>query len=86
MEGARLLETCSYDVALELAHLGAKMHSRSIELAKRYQVKVRIASSANVECPGTRLVPGTIGKEDAMEETIIRGIATKEGFHFFERS
>ena len=38
--------------ALELASLGAKMHLRSIEVAKRYQVNVRIASSSTLRARG----------------------------------
>lgn len=84
---ARLLENCSYDEALELASLGAKMHSRSIELAKKYQVRVRVAG-ARTDCVGTYLVHslttdgGTM--EKTMEKTIIRGIAMKRGYHFFK--
>jgi len=87
---ARLIEHCSHDVALELASLGAKMQTRSLELARRYNVVVRITSSLNLESPGTELKdPGesptqaTIGERNAMEETRVRGIATKEGYHYF---
>ena len=80
---AQLLETCSYDVALELAHLGAKMHPRSIELAKRYHVKVRIASSSNDRMPRNPAFRARRGKGDPSGRNSIGGIATKEGFHFF---
>ena len=77
---ARLLPLCGYDEALELASLGAKMHPRSLEVAKRFGVKVRITSSFDPTCEGTRLVEI---KGDAMEETTIRGVATRDGYHFF---
>lgn len=82
---ARLLPHCSYDEALELASLGAKMQSRSIEVAKRFRVKVRIAASGESRSSGT-LLSDEIAldqKDTKMEETIIRGIATREGYHFF---
>lgn len=77
---ARLISHCTYDEALELASLGAKMHARSVEVAKRFNVKVRIASSANAESLGTELV---LNREDKMESTQIRGIATKDGYTYF---
>jgi aspartate kinase len=79
---ARLIEACSYDEALELASLGAKMQSRSLELAKRYRVRVRIASSMGSATPGTH-IPTPQSKGEKMESTVIRGIATREGYHFF---
>lgn len=54
---ARLLPVCSYEEALELASLGAKMQARSIEVAKRYRVELMITSSLNDSSPGTLLVP-----------------------------
>lgn len=73
---ARLIPRCSYDEALELASLGAKMHARSIEVAKRFGVVVRILSSHKPECLGT--VISTAG--GSMESTTIRSVATKDGF------
>jgi aspartate kinase len=78
---ARLLPELSYEEALELASLGAKMHARSLEVARRYKVNVRIASSSNLGCEGTRLVERNQG--DTMESTVVKGIATKDGFTFF---
>lgn len=79
---SRLLTECSYQEAVELAALGAKMHARSIELAKRYQVRLRIASSQHRNCVGTRLVAGEASGEKDMEQTIIRGVAAKSGYLF----
>jgi len=77
---AHLISYCTYDEALELASLGAKMHARSVEVAKRFNVKVRIASSANEASNGTELV---LKREENMESTQIRGIATKDGYTYF---
>ncbi len=78
---ARLLPQLSYNVALELASLGAKMHPRSLEVARRFKVPVRIASSANQNCEGTSLVDQAQG--ETMENTVVKGIATKDGFTYF---
>lgn len=80
VKNAKLLPQLSYNEALELASLGAKMHPRSLEVARRYQVPVRIASSANVAGEGTNLVDKAHGEN--MEETIVKGIATKDGFTY----
>jgi aspartate kinase len=77
---ARLISHCSYDEALELSSLGAKMHWRSIELAKRFDVKVRIASSERSQVAGTILSL----KGDSMEHTLIRGVASRDGYRFFK--
>jgi aspartokinase len=55
------------------------MHARSIEVAKRFRVKVRIASSGESRAEGTLLS----NEKEIMEETVIRGIATREGYHYF---
>ena len=78
---ARLLRRLSYAEALELASLGAKMHPRSMEVARRYKVPVHIASSAKPGCQGTLLVDSDLGED--MENTVVKGIATKDGFTFF---
>ncbi len=79
VSSAKLIETCSYEEGLELASLGAKMHARSLALAKRFGVTVWIASSQEVNGKGTRLSPGG----EAMEKTLVRGISTRDGYHFF---
>jgi aspartate kinase len=85
VKGARLLESCNYDEALELASLGAKMHHRSLELARRYRVQVRITSSANVNSVGTSLQGTKVDAEgDTMESLSIRGVATRDGYCYFE--
>ena len=68
---ARKLEEISYDEMLELASLGTKvMQSRSVEFAKKYNVKFEVRSSLNTN-------PGTIVKEEtaSMEAVVVRGVS-----------
>lgn len=68
---SRKLKTISYDEMLELAGLGAKvMHSRSIEFAKKYGIKVHVRSSLN-QNEGTLIVE----ENENVEDAVIRGIA-----------
>ena len=69
VKNAIKLKEITYDEMLELAILGAQvLNNRSVELAKKFGVKLEVLSSLNP-------VPGTIVKEDAkMEKMIIRGI------------
>jgi aspartate kinase len=50
---AKLFSYLSYDKCLQLSVLGAKMHPRSIELAKRFNVPVLIGLSHSKENKGT---------------------------------
>jgi aspartate kinase len=71
VSGARKLAEISYDEMLELASLGAKvMQSRSVEFAKKFEVKFEVRSSLNDN-------PGTIVKEEtkSMEDILIRGVS-----------
>lgn len=77
---ARLIEKCDYEVALEMASLGAKMQSRSIEMARRYGVKLRVASSRSEGNSGTEIGPRPEGEN--MESTEVKGITTRDGYHF----
>lgn len=67
---ARKLAEVSYDEMLEFASLGAKvLHNRSVEMAKKYGVKLMVLSSL------TR-AEGTIVKEETkVERTLISGVA-----------
>ena len=71
VKGARKLEEITYDEMLELASLGAQvLHNRSVEMAKKYRVKLEVLSSfANK--------PGTKVKEvvKRMEKTHVSGVA-----------
>ncbi|MEA3456979.1 MAG: aspartate kinase [Campylobacterota bacterium] len=68
---ARKMDFVSYDEMLELASLGAKvLQSRSVELAKKLNVKI-VAKSSFSEAEGT-----VIAKEsEEMEEVLVSGIA-----------
>jgi len=69
---ARKLRRISYDEMLELASLGAKvLQTRSVELAKRYQVPVHVRSSFSPE-EGTWLVQ----EDRSMEEVIVSGVTS----------
>lgn len=67
---ARKLDAVTYDEMLELATLGAGvLHNRSVELAKKFGVKMIVRSSLNNS-------EGTIVKEGAkMEKMLVSGVA-----------
>jgi len=68
--GAKKLDEITYDEMIELATLGAQvLHNRSVEMAKRYGVKMEVLSSL-VRKPGT-IVKGVT----KMEHTKISGVA-----------
>jgi len=68
---ARKLDRISYDEMLELASLGARvLQTRSVELAKKFNVPVMVRSSFN-EHAGT-----LVSKEEKeMEDVVVSGIA-----------
>jgi len=70
VKNARKIKEIIYDEMLELAAQGAKvLATRSVELAKKYQVAIVVRSSMSDE-------PGTVVKEEAkMESTYISGLA-----------
>ncbi len=69
VENTKKLNEITYDEMLELATLGAQvLNNRSVEMAKKYNVKLEVLSSL------TR-VPGTIVKEVAtVEKMLVRGV------------
>ena len=68
---ARKLAKVGYEEMLEMASLGAKvLHSRSVELAAKYQVPLQVLSSFE-DVPGTMLVKD----EEIMERRVVTGIA-----------
>lgn len=71
VKSAMKLDEISYDEMLELASLGAKvLHNRSVELAKKYNVKLVVRSSL------TR-AEGTVVKEETnVERMLISGVAS----------
>ncbi|SER04273.1 aspartate kinase [Lachnospiraceae bacterium NE2001] len=68
--GARKLDQVTYDEMLELATLGAGvLHNRSVELAKKYGVRLVVRSSLNNN-------EGTVVREGTkMEKMIVSGVA-----------
>ena len=70
VKSAKKLDEITYDEMLELASLGANvLHNRSVEMAKKYNVKLEVKSSFEK-------VPGTIVKEAvSVEKMLIRGVA-----------
>lgn len=71
VKGARKLDEITYDEMLELASLGAQvLHNRSVEMAKKYRVKLEVLSSFAGK-------PGTEVKEvvKKMEKTHVVGVA-----------
>lgn len=70
VKDAKKLNEISYDEMLELASLGAKvLHNRSVEMAKKYNVKLVVRSSMSD-------AEGTIVKEECkVEKMLISGVA-----------
>ncbi len=71
---ARKLEKIAFEEMLELASLGAKvLQTRSVELAMRYNVRLRVLSSFedNNENAGTLVC----AEEDIMESKVVSGVA-----------
>lgn len=68
---ARRLDRISYDEMLEMAALGAKvLQSRSVELARRYNVPLVVKSSFHDGSRGT-----WVGQEDkSMEDVLVSGV------------
>ncbi len=76
VEGAKKIETISYEEMLELSSLGAKvMQIRSVEFAAKHGVRIHVRSSFEEE-EGTWILP----EEEVMEKVVVRGITldTKE--------
>ncbi|MFQ6553031.1 aspartate kinase [Aestuariibius insulae] len=71
---ARKLDRIAFEEMLELASLGAKvLQTRSVELAMRYNVRLRVLSSFedNNENAGTLVC----AEEDIMESNVVSGVA-----------
>lgn len=71
---ARKLDKIAFEEMLELASLGAKvLQTRSVELAMRYKVKLRVLSSFedNDENAGTLVCD----EEEIMESNVVAGVA-----------
>ena len=71
VKGARKLDEVTYNEMLELATLGAQvLHNRSVEMAKKYNVKLEVLSSFTGH-PGTK-VKGVVKR---MEKSYISSVA-----------
>lgn len=71
VKGARKLDEVTYNEMLELATLGAQvLHNRSVELAKKYNVKLEVLSSFTGH-PGTKVK----GVAKCMEKTAVSSVA-----------
>jgi aspartate kinase len=71
---ARKLEKISFEEMLELASLGAKvLQTRSVELAMRYGVKLRVLSS--FEEPSDEAGTLVCAEEDIVESNAVAGVA-----------
>ncbi len=72
VDGARRLETITFEEMLEMASLGSKvLQIRAVEFAGKYNVPLRVLSSFE-EGPGTLI---TVDEEVDMEKPVISGIA-----------
>jgi aspartate kinase len=70
---ARRLKTITFEEMLEMASLGSKvLQIRAVELAGKYQVKLRVLSSFEEESEGTLI---TFEEDQNMEQATISGIA-----------
>jgi aspartate kinase len=78
VKNARKIDCISYDEMLELASLGAKvLHNRSVEMAKRYRIKLVVRSSIT-RAEGTLVnIDGILhkGETTAVEKTYVSGLA-----------
>lgn len=71
---ARKLDKIAFEEMLELASLGAKvLQTRSVELAMRYNVRLRVLSS--FEEPSDEAGTLVCAEEDIMESNVVAGIA-----------
>jgi aspartate kinase len=72
VEGARCLDSITFEEMLELASLGSKvLHTRAVEFASKYRLPIRVLSSFN-ESAGTLI---TSEEDIDMERPVISGIA-----------
>ena len=66
---ARKIDEITYEEMLELATGGARvLMPRAVEFGRRYSIPIHVRSSFHGR-------PGTLVKEDTMEEPIVRGVA-----------
>ena len=69
IKGAKKIKKINYDEMLELASLGTVvLHNRSVELAKKYNIKLVVKSSFNDNA-------GSLIGDEKMEGSLINGVA-----------
>lgn len=88
---AQKLDEISYDEMLELASLGAKvLHARSVELAKKYNVRLMVLSSmtdatgteVKEECKMERMLVSGVAADKNVSRISVMGIADQPGKAF----
>jgi aspartate kinase len=73
---ARVLDRVTYEERMELTDAGAKvLHSRSVELAAKFGVPLKVGSSFSDKTEGTWVVP----EEEMLEGPIVSGITCTTG-------
>ena len=73
---ARKLDKISYEEMLELASMGAKvLETRSVELATRFKVKLRVLSSFNNKSNHDKIGTLVCSEGEIVENKVITGIA-----------
>ncbi len=73
---ARRLDKITFEEMLELSSQGSKvLQTRSVELAGKYKVKLRVLSSFAEEGDGTLITFEENSKDDNMEQPLISGVA-----------
>lgn len=76
---AVVLDTMSYDEAMELAYFGAKViHPSTMAPAVALQIPIYIRNSFNPDAPGTRIHTANREADGTSPEFTVKGIATVE--------
>jgi aspartate kinase len=74
---AKRIEKISFDEMMELASLGAKvLHMRSVELAAKYQLPLRVLSTFHPENGGTLVVPT---HANDLESPLVSALSAESG-------
>ena len=74
VDNARLIKKISYEEMLEFSSVGAGvLHSRSVQLAKKYNIPIHVRSSIH-KISGTTILP----EGEIMEEYLITGVSLKK--------
>ena len=73
---ARIIDSLSYNEAMELAYFGAKViHPQALGPAVTHDIPIRIRNSFNPEHPGSYIAPGEQGEQLVKGVTAINGMA-----------